>query len=340
MEPNPAPALSVVICTYNRCTLLRRTVEQVLKQPFHALELIIIDQSDVLEAETNRATLQEMQDSRINYVHIARKGLPNARNEAIRRARAAIVLFLDDDVILLRDGFMAAHLAAYDDPRVGGVTGRHVERSVPINSRRTACHVSWSGRTIFNLFGRERVPIRTCKGSNMSFRAAVFAEVGGFDRRTEMLEDADFSTRVVRAGWLLVFEPEAELVHLSTPSGGVRERNALRAECRRFRSTAYYVLKHRGVIGFAPFFIAFTLIAASRVLELRSVAALPILLNSILEGVRKWRAGPDERIELPLVTALASGCNLPVEADRLRGTMRQEDLHRGGDPESSPPIGS
>jgi GT2 family glycosyltransferase len=307
MEPSPAPVLSVVICTYNRSNLLRKTVEQVLDQPFKALELIIIDQSDAREAETNRTDLQAMRDSRINYVHIARKGLPNARNEAIRRARAAIVLFLDDDVILLRDGFVAAHVAAYDEPRVGGVTGRHVERSVPINARRIACHVSWSGRTIFNLFGTERLPIGTCKGSNMSFRAAVFDEVGGFDRQTEMLEDADLSTRVVRAGWLLVFEPEAELVHLSTPSGGVRQRDALGAECRRFRSTSYYVLKHRGLIGFGPFFIAFMAIAASQALKLRSVAALPILLNSILQGVTKWRAGPDERIESPLVAALAVG---------------------------------
>jgi GT2 family glycosyltransferase len=298
MKPDPAPALSVVICTYNRSTLLRKTVDQVMNQSLQEFELIIIDQSDIREAETNRANLQAMQDNRVNYIHIPRKGLPNARNEAIRRALAAIVLFLDDDVILLRDGFMAAHVAAYHDSRVGGVTGRHVERSVPINSRRTACHVSWSGRTIFNLFGTERVRIGTCKGSNMSFRAAIFADVGGFDRRAEMLEDADFSTRVTRAGWLLVFEPEAELVHLSTPSGGVRQRDALKAECRRFRSTSYYVLKHRGIIGFLPFFFTFMAIAATRVLRLRSVAALPILLNSIFQGVEKWRAGPDEKIEI------------------------------------------
>ena len=297
MEPDAAPALSVVICTYNRPMLLRKTMDQVLNQAFQDLELIVIDQSDAREAETNRTSVEATLDSRVSYIHIGTKGLPNARNEAIRRALADIVLFLDDDVILLRDGFMAAHVAAYDDPRVGGVTGRHVERSLRINSRQTACHVSWSGRTIFNLFGTERVPIRTCKGSNMSFRAAVFADVGGFDRRTEMLEDADFSTRVLRAGWLLVFEPEAELVHLSTPSGGVRQRDALRAECRRFQSTSYFVLKHRGLIGFAPFFITFTVIAAIRVLKLRSVAALPILLGSILEGVKKWRAGPDEEIE-------------------------------------------
>jgi GT2 family glycosyltransferase len=316
MVSDAVPAVSVVICTYNRCTPLRQTAEQVLNQPFQTLELIIIDQSDVLEAETNRANLQEIQDRRIVYVHITRKGLPNARNEGIRRARAGIVLFLDDDVILLQDGFMAAHVAAYDDPRVGGVTGRHVERSVPINSRRTACHVSWSGRTIFNLFGTERVPIGTCKGSNMSFRAAVFAEIGGFDRQTEMLEDADFSTRAVRAGWLLIFEPQAELVHLSTPSGGVRQRDALRAECCRFRSTSYYVLKHRGLIGFAPFFITFMAIAVSRVLKLRSVAALLILLNSIFQGVTKWRAGPDERIEF------TARCGSLIAADSARPFWR------------------
>jgi len=34
-----------------------------------------------------------------------------------------------------------------------------------------------------------------------------------------MLEDTDFSVRVAKAGWFLMFEPEAELVHLSIRTG-------------------------------------------------------------------------------------------------------------------------
>jgi GT2 family glycosyltransferase len=290
------PAVSIVISTSNRGPLFQKTVRQVLEQPFQDFELILIDQSDSPHAEANQAYIEGRADNRVTYIRIKRKGLPNARNEGIRKVRADVVLFLDDDVILLRDDFIAAHLAAYEDPTVGGVTGRHVERSLRTNSRRTACHVSWNGRTVYNLFGAKRVPIRTCKGSNMSFRTAVFANVGGFDRRCEMLEDADFSTRVARAGWRLVFEPDAELLHLSAPSGGVRPPDAIGVEHRRFRSTSYFVLKHRGAAGFVPFLATFGVIAIKRAVQFRSAAALPALFRAVLIGLERWRLGPDQEL--------------------------------------------
>lgn len=296
------PSLSIVICSNNRGRFLQSTVLQVLEQPFRDFELILIDQSDPPDAEANREFLGGLDDCRVVYFAIARKGLPNARNEGARRARAEIVLFLDDDVILLRDDFVAAHVAAYTDPEVGGVTGRHVERSLRTNSRRTACHVSWSGRTIYNLFGTERVRIRTCKGSNMSFRSAVFADIGGFDRRCEMLEDADFSVRVAKAGWSLVFEPKAELLHLSAPSGGVRPPDKIGVEHRRFRSTAYFVLKHRGIAGFIAFLATFGTIAVKRAVQFRSAAALPTLYRAVLVGMERWRTGPDEELTSNLPT--------------------------------------
>ena len=70
--------------------------------------------------------------------------------------KGKIILFVDDDVILLLADSLTAHVEAYNDPKIGGDTGRHVERLVTMNCRRTACYVSWGGRTIFNLFGTER----------------------------------------------------------------------------------------------------------------------------------------------------------------------------------------
>ena len=84
------------------------------------------------------------------------------------------------------------------------------------------------------------------QGLKHGFRMAVVREIGGFDRRTNLLEETDFSTRLRKAGWRILFEPKAELLHLSTPAGGVRDATPLNTERQRFRSTAYYVLKHRG----------------------------------------------------------------------------------------------
>jgi GT2 family glycosyltransferase len=135
------------------------------------------------------------------------------------------------------------------------------------------------------------------KGANMSYRRAACRDVGGFDRRyigTALLEDSDYSTRVAAAGWRLRYEPDAELVHLSSPSGGVRVEDALRSEHWRFRSTAYFMRKHRPASHFPWFLATFGAIAASRAARWRSPAAAAKLAAAIREGVAAFQAGPDE----------------------------------------------
>ena len=163
------PELSVIIPTLNRGKVLYSTITQVLSQQGCEFELIIVDQSDEVIAQSNKAFVDAVGDTRVKYFRIEEKNLPNARNIGIVKSLAKIILFLDDDVIILRDEFLTAHLGAFDDPAVGGVTGRSVERLIKSNTKRTACHVSIGGRTKFNLMGLSRQPIGTCKGSNMSF---------------------------------------------------------------------------------------------------------------------------------------------------------------------------
>src|SRR3954471_1572596 len=106
------PELSIVIPTLNRGRLFHDSVRQLLTQRFTDWELWVVDQSDPAERAANEALLASLADSRIRYVHLDVKGLPNARNEALARVTGDIVLFLDDDIILLHDDFLDAHLRA------------------------------------------------------------------------------------------------------------------------------------------------------------------------------------------------------------------------------------
>lgn len=288
--------VSIIVPTFNRSSILQRTLDQVLAQPFTAYELWVIDQSEADHAAMNLEYISCKRDDRLHYLHLTKRGLPNARNEGLARISGQIVIFLDDDVILLSDDFIGAHLAAYVDPEIGGVVGRHVERKLRMNSRHTACHVSWTGRTIFNLFGTERAIVGSVKGSNMSFRMDVVRQIGGFDRRTHMLEETDFSTRARAAGWKILFEPEAEVVHLSTEAGGVRQQNRARTEARRFQSTAYYILKHRGFFGTPGFLGMFFLIALHRTIRFRSLATLRVLFQAVMVGFAEAMLPPDQML--------------------------------------------
>jgi cellulose synthase/poly-beta-1,6-N-acetylglucosamine synthase-like glycosyltransferase len=282
------PELSVVIPTLNRGKLFHDTVRQVLQQAFGDFDFWVIDQSDPEPRAANEALVAQLGDPRLRYVHLDRKGLPNARNEALARLDCRLVLFLDDDVILLQPGFLDAHVRAFDDPAVGGVTGRIVERSVRPNVDYVAAHLSRGGRTLTNQWGTVSQDVLGLKGANMSYRMEAVRQVGGFDRNyigTALLEDSDYSWRVHRAGWRLRYEAPAELVHLSALTGGVRVEDALRGERWRFRNTAYFVRRHRGRRGVARFWPTFLAIAARRALEWKEPGAVAKLVAAAREGL-------------------------------------------------------
>jgi len=313
------PRLSVVIPTLNRPDHLRATVRQVLEQRFTDCEVLVIDQSPPCVAQAQAARLAaEFSDPRLHYHWLEARGTPNAKNEGIARSGGEIILFLDDDVILLSPEFLDAHVARYADPAVGGVGGRVVERRIRPNARRTVSRVTRGGRTVENLLGQSPCTLESVKGANMSFRARVFAELGGFDRRytgTALLEEADLAFRVTDAGWTLVFEPRAELLHLSIPTGGVRVGDAQRTEWFRFRSTAYYVAKNRGRIGLLPFAATFGMIAGWRAVRWRSPGALPALVRAAYEGIRTARLGPDDALPRRAgLKRISPAPTIPIEA--------------------------
>lgn len=66
------------------------------------------------------------------------------------------------------------------------------------------------------------------QGCNMSFRKEAIMKAGKFDERfggSAHLEETDMCLRIRKAGYLLVFDPEAELVHLKDNKGGCRAEN-------------------------------------------------------------------------------------------------------------------
>ncbi|MBV8459105.1 MAG: glycosyltransferase family 2 protein [Acetobacteraceae bacterium] len=298
-SPQMAPALTVVIPTINRPRYIIRTVRQVLEQSFQNFDLLVVDQSEPIAASEIATFIAALEDPRISYLHLTSAGVANARNEGVCRSLSEVILFLDDDVILLTPDFFTAHISRFTDPSIGAVSGRIIERRNLPNTRRTVCRVSLGGRTIDNMSGTERVFLEGLKGGNMSIRTEIFRTIGGFDRNfsgTGLLEEADFSTRVRAAGWTLAFEPEAELLHLSAAVGGNRVTSEQERECWRFRSTAYYIMKHRGPIGMLPFLATFGFIAAHRAVRWRSARALFLLLGGIATGLDALQRGADETL--------------------------------------------
>jgi glycosyltransferase involved in cell wall biosynthesis len=87
------PALSVVIPTYNRATLVVEAVESVLAQQGAQPEVVVVDDGST---DGTRAAL-ESYTGRIRYVHQPNAGMNAARNAGIRASSGEYVAFLDSD---------------------------------------------------------------------------------------------------------------------------------------------------------------------------------------------------------------------------------------------------
>lgn len=84
---------SVVIPTYNRADLLRRTLETVFAQQFKDFEVIVVDDGSTDHTESVVGGWGE----RVRYLRAQNSGPGAARNLGINEARGEYVAFLDSD---------------------------------------------------------------------------------------------------------------------------------------------------------------------------------------------------------------------------------------------------
>jgi glycosyltransferase involved in cell wall biosynthesis len=225
------PRVSVVVPTRNRRALLERALASVDAQRFRDFEVLVVDDAS---SDGTAGWLRETRPG-IHVLEMARRvGAGVARNRAIALARGDIVAFLDDDD-RWHPGFLEAQVAQLDAHREAelGTTG-HVE-------------IDASGRVsrpdLRPLFGYPDPLIRLlaeCPIHTMSVvacRRAVFARIGDFDAKLEIVQDLDWYLRLALRGGGLVHCPDA-LVERGVP-GGLVSRH------RRWFAEERFV--HRGV---------------------------------------------------------------------------------------------
>lgn len=229
------PLISVIIPTYGREEVLRNSIESVLAQTYPAYELIVVDQTQQHEAETQALLDKLSADEKIRLYQVSWANLPAARNYAAERANGSIFLFLDDDVEL-PEGFLEAHARAYDSrPDVGAIAGRVFDRMKLADSQVPPIEtlppeamdpaIAWFHLDLVHTVKPQQV--LTARGCNMSFRRSLFEQHGlRFDERFQgsaVREESDFCLRLRKTGLIIWYEPAAHLVHLGEETGGCHD---------------------------------------------------------------------------------------------------------------------
>ncbi len=233
---NNHPLISVIIPTYKREKLLCDSILDVLKQDYPQFEVLVVDQTETHEPET-QAFLTEMSAAgKIKLLRLDWASLPGARNYAVRRSQGEIILFIDDDV-KLNPEFLTAHAQNYlQNPEIGAVAGRVFDRMklgdsggkleieyLPPEAMDPG--IAWYHIDLVHTTKPQQV--LTARGCNMSFRSEIFTKYGlKFDERfrgSAVREESDFCLRIRKTGYKIWYDPEAYLVHLGEESGGCHD---------------------------------------------------------------------------------------------------------------------
>jgi glycosyltransferase involved in cell wall biosynthesis len=122
--------VSVIICTYNRCDLLKKALESLLAQECTAVsyEILIVDNNST--DQTRHVCDEFLAQCQIpaRYLFEPKQGVAYARNTAILEAKAPILAFTDDDVCVDRK-WIARIKRAFDAcTEASGIGGKVLPR--------------------------------------------------------------------------------------------------------------------------------------------------------------------------------------------------------------------
>jgi glycosyltransferase involved in cell wall biosynthesis len=189
-----APAISVVLATYNRAALLPRAVASVLAQTDADFELIVVDDASTDGTADYLATIS---DPRVRAVRAETNlGPSGARNRGLEAARAPLVAFLDSDDCYLT-GRLAVALSAFADPAIVCTLSSALrsDRGAPREARipdLTLQAPAFAWALICDL-----IPV---EASSMTVRRDAALAVGGFCPALRLAEDREFLIRLAQRG--------------------------------------------------------------------------------------------------------------------------------------------
>lgn len=225
----PLPLISVLIPTYDRHELLVDTLKGLFIQSYSPMEIIVYDQSTDHPFEVNE--FLKNNSEKIVHVRENRKGLVYAYRRCVELSRGDICLFVDDDVIISDSEFVAKHVRNYSNSMIGAVAGQVLHEG-QIKLREVDPRVYGKHGWMFVRFDTDRkIPnLPSLFGPNMSFRKNVYQQVGGFDPAyggSGFRFETDFTFAVKNAGYQIVFDSNASLVHRYKQQGGADNRHLL-----------------------------------------------------------------------------------------------------------------
>lgn len=210
-----SPRISVVIATYNRGPSLRELLRSLVDQDIgtDAFEVVLVDDGSAEPAWRFIGDLTF--PYAFQHVRQENTGQAGARQHGAELANGEIVVIIDDDMEIPRD-FLRKHQEAHDagfDVVLGHIItpedagGRALHERFHMEKLTAQIESFRSGATAVR-------GVHLCTG-NVSFRRALFHDVGGFNRTLKRSEDRELGIKFEERGARIGFGFDAKSIHKS-----------------------------------------------------------------------------------------------------------------------------
>lgn len=245
-----APMISIVVLAWNGERFLETCLAAIVAQDYASTEVIVVD-----NASTDKSVdLVRSQFPAIKLITNATNlGYSAGNNVGIRASKGDIVVLLNQDT-QVQPGWLAAIAESFEAPATGivgckalypdGRTLQHAGGRVRAGDAFT--HHIGQGEIDQGQYDEPGEDLDFVTGASLAIHRRVLDRIGLLDEGfyPAFFEDVDYCQRARRAGFRILFQPQAALIHHETTSlpqesfrfVGAWQRNRLR-----------YILRHQGV---------------------------------------------------------------------------------------------
>lgn len=308
-----SPAVSVVVVNWNHGALIGECLDALLAQDYPSFDVIVVDNGST----DGSPEWISRHHSGIQLYRLGENlGFSKAFNTGARRARGALVLSLNPDVIVEpgflrgmvavlsqneRIGTVAPKLLQADDPSILDSTGLFIDR-------RRRPYDRGQGETDRDQYDARSEVFGAC-GAAALYRRAMLEDLAiegeYFDEDFfAYYEDADLAWRAHLRGWRCVYAPEAVATHARGWGDTLRKRGRVTKKAtgprlalrNRYLMTVkndawrYFLIDLPWILGAELPRLAYAAVVMSRVL-----LGIPDLLRALPSAFRKRKSVRDRR---------------------------------------------
>ncbi|HEY8781550.1 MAG TPA: glycosyltransferase [Mucilaginibacter sp.] len=215
--------VSVIICTRNRASYLRRCLQTLQKLSCLPKEIIVVDNDPA--DNSSQAVVSEFKG--VKYIKEPRGGLSIARNTGVKNAKCEVIAFTDDDAII-HPLWLCRVWETFNDPSIAAMTGLVIASQLDTEAQ-LIFEKHWSfNRGYVDIiydsnFFKKTLPAgppvwEIGAGVNMAFTKSIFDEVGYFDERlgagaSGCSEDSELWFKILAKGYSIYYNPRVIVYH-------------------------------------------------------------------------------------------------------------------------------